>query len=296
MVFRMTRPYGLSSAHRTRRLFAGAADVRDVGGSAIEGHDDREGERAAAARPALHHEPAAHRLGEPLDQHQAEAETAKSSPDRLVRLRERTKQQPDLRRRHTDAIVDHRERQPHAVAAGARRGHAQHDVAALGELHGIVDQVLHRGAQAHRIADHVCGDGSGDMGLATEALGLRARRARGGERLRERTRIEALAPQGEAAHARASGIDHHGGQRDEMLGRFLERRDPASLALAEFGGRQEFADRDDAGERRADVVREAGERNLERARRRSAAPRFPPGLSSAVDALRHHPLPACSIA
>ena len=41
-----------------------------------------------------------------------------------------------------------------------------------------------------------------------------------------------------------------------MLGAGLDARGPAPLALAEIGARQQFAERQDAGERGADVVRE----------------------------------------
>ena len=62
-------------------------------------------------------------------------------------------------------------------------------------------------------------------------------------------------------------------QRGEMLGAGLDARGPAPLALAEIGARQQFAERQDAGERGADVVRECGERRLGRPRRRAASRR-----------------------
>src|SRR5262249_54411579 len=134
-------------------------------------------------------------------------------------------------------------------------------------------------------------EGGGEVGRAAEPLGLGARRAGRGERLCERARIETLAPQGEAVHARLGGIDHHGGQGDEVLSRLLEGGDPAPLALAQLRGREQLADRDDAGERRADVVREAGQRQLERARRARAAPPLWPGLCFTRYTLRHCPPP-----
>ena len=52
-------------------------------------------------------------------------------------------------------------------------------------------------------------------------------------------------------------IDHQRGQRRQMLGARLDAGRPAPLALAEIRARQQFAEREDAGERGADIVREA---------------------------------------
>ena len=50
-----------------------------------------------------------------------------------------------------------------------------------------------------------------------------------------------------------------------MFGAGLDGIDPAPLALVEIGRRQEIADRENAGQRRADLVRERGERRLDHA-------------------------------
>ena len=50
-----------------------------------------------------------------------------------------------------------------------------------------------------------------------------------------------------------------------MFGAGLDGIDPAPLALVEIGGRQEIADRENAGQRRADLVRKGGERRLDHA-------------------------------
>src|SRR5215470_16953534 len=48
-----------------------------------------------------------------------------------------------------------------------------------------------------------------------------------------------------------------------MLGVALERRDPAQLALVELRRGEQLAQRQDAGQRRSDVVREGGERGFD---------------------------------
>ena len=55
------------------------------------------------------------------------------------------------------------------------------------------------------------------------------------------------------------------GERGQVFGAALDRVRPFALARAEIGGRQQLGQRDDAGQRRADVVHDAGERGLDRA-------------------------------
>ena len=50
-----------------------------------------------------------------------------------------------------------------------------------------------------------------------------------------------------------------------MFGAGLDGIDPAPLALVEVGGRQQIADGENSGQRRADLVRERGERRLDHA-------------------------------
>ena len=51
-----------------------------------------------------------------------------------------------------------------------------------------------------------------------------------------------------------------------MIGAALDGGRPFAFARAEIGGRQQFGQRHDAGQRRADVVHDAGERGFHRAR------------------------------
>ena len=61
------------------------------------------------------------------------------------------------------------------------------------------------------------------------------------------------------------GIDEQCGEAGEVLGAGLDGIDPAPLALVEVGGRQQIADGENSGQRRADLVGERGERRLDHA-------------------------------
>ncbi len=56
-----------------------------------------------------------------------------------------------------------------------------------------------------------------------------------------------------------------------MLGAGLDGVDPAPLALVEVGGRKQIADGENSGQRRANLMRERGERGLDRAGGRDGA-------------------------
>ena len=67
-----------------------------------------------------------------------------------------------------------------------------------------------------------------------------------------------------------------------MFGAGLDGIDPAPLALVEVGGRQQIADGENSGQRRADLMREGGQRRLDhagRGARRALAARLPRQLS-----------------
>ena len=107
---------------------------------------------------------------------------------------------------------------------------------------------------------------------SVEPLGLGARGERSCERIGEPPRPDQLSPQHEPLGVGAGGVDDQRGQHREVLGRALDRVRPAALALAELGGGQQLAQRQDAGQRRADLMREVGERRLDGLRMRRGRP------------------------
>ncbi len=75
---------------------------------------------------------------------------------------------------------------------------------------------------------------------------------------------ERLLPQYEARGLRAHRVADHGGERGEMLGRAFDAVRPAPLALADVGGRKQFGQGEDAGQRCADVMRKRSQRRFGR--------------------------------
>ena len=144
---------------------------------------------------------------------------------------------------------------------------AQRDAALLGELHRIVDQVFQRRAQANGIADHERRQLFGNLDRGLQAL----RRRPAGQRIagvaRQRAQIEEILPHPEPGAAASRGIDEQRRKAGEMFGAGLDGIDPAPLALVEVGGRQQIADRQNSGQRRADLMRERRQRGLDHAGR-----------------------------
>ena len=149
----------------------------------------------------------------------------------------------------------------------AHRRDRQRDAARFGELHRIVDQVFQRGAQPDGIADHERRKLFGNIDRRLQAL----RRRPAGQRIagvaRQRPQIEEILPHAEPGIAASRGIDEQGRKAGEMFGAGLDGIDPAPLALVEVGGRQQIADGQNSGQRRADLVRERGQRRLDHAGR-----------------------------
>ena len=151
--------------------------------------------------------------------------------------------------------------------------HRQRDAALLGELHRIVDQVFQRGAQPDRIADHQRRKLFRNIDRRLQALGRRPAGQRIAGVARQRPQIEEILPDTNPGIAASRGIDEQGREAGEMFGARLDGIDPAPLALVEVGRRQQIADGENSGQRRADLVRECGQRRLDDAGRRQRRPR-----------------------
>ena len=246
---------------------------RRVGGRGSE----RDGEAKARALPraARDRQIATHHLGHALDEGEPEPRAAIPARDVDARLHERPEQPLDLGGRKPDAAVDDMKDELDAAASGARRLGFDLDRAALGELHRVVDQVFERGAQPHRVAGHGLGQIVGHRDLRLQAFRLRA----GGKRLRQglkqTPRPEHLFAQDETGGLGPRRIDGECRQCGQVLGAALDPERPAPLAVAKIGARQQFAERQNAGQRGTDVVRESGQRRLDRRRARRAASRCP---------------------
>ena len=142
---------------------------------------------------------------------------------------------------------------------------SQGDAALFGEFHGIVDQVLHRGAQADGIADRKRRELFGNNDRRLQALGRRAAGQRIAGIAGERAQVEEVLPHLEPGTAAARRIDEQRRKARQMFRARLDGVDPAPFALVEIGGREQIADRQNACERRADLVRKGRQRGLDHA-------------------------------
>jgi hypothetical protein len=136
----------------------------------------------------------------------------------------------------------------------------------LGELDRVVDEVLDRGAQPHRIADRNRRQVVRNLDDGDESFRLGARAQGRGHRLGEIARAECVLPQHQLAGVGPDPVDHHGRQLGEMLGRALHRRGPGALAFRQVRGCEQLTERQNAVERRANLVRETGKRHIQSAR------------------------------
>jgi hypothetical protein len=229
------------------------------------GQRHRQRECGAAAAPLRHDDVAAHRARDLFHRRQSEPGATEARGDRDIGLRKRAEQALDLGHRQPDAAVGDREADADLALCNAHRLDRQRDAARFGEFDGIVDQVLQRGAQPHGIADHRRRKFFRDFDLGVQAL----RRGPAGERIAgaagQRAQVEEILPHPGRGAAAACGIDKQGREAGEMLRARLDGIDPAPLALVEVGRRQQVADGENAGERRADLVRERGQRRLDHA-------------------------------
>ena len=160
--------------------------------------------------------------------------------------------------------------QTHAPARGCLDGGGKAYAAALGEFHRVVGQVLQRRAQPHRIADRLRRQIVRDRDFGGRGPCWPRARSSAGATASASARGEngSLRSTSPAASALAASTISVVSAR-QMLGAALDRLGPAALARAEIGGGQQFGQRHDAGQRRADVVRDAGRARL---RSRARAP------------------------
>jgi len=226
-------------------------------------HHQRKGDAAALAR--RDHDVAAHCARDLLDRGKSEACAAKARGDRDVGLRERAKQQVELFQGEPDTAVGNRKGDARLAVTAMGRGYRQPDRALFGEFDGVVDQILQGRAQPDGIADHKHRQLVGYLDRGLQALGGRPAGERIAGAAGERAQVEQVLPPANRAAA-SRGIDEQGGEARQMFGAGLDGVDPAPLALAKLGGRQQVADREDAGQRRAHLMRKGSERSLDHAR------------------------------
>ena len=187
-VARDSMPQASRCAVRMRRLVALSSTTstrlpRSDGCTPLRSRRVGPGDSAATARivkrkslPDPHlardADPPAHQLGQPLADRQTQTGAAVAARGRGVDLAERLEQAVEPVRRDADAGVADREGQ---LVKGSRvldtvRAHREHDLAPLGELHRVREQVQEDLAQARHVADDGGGSAVAEQIGQVEAL------------------------------------------------------------------------------------------------------------------------------
>ena len=99
-----------------------------------------------------------------------------------------------------------------------------------------------------------------------EILIVRARRERRADSFGKRTRRKRFVAKNKAMGLCLCRIDDDSGQGRKVVGAAFDRACPFAFARAQIGRHQQFGKRHDSGQWRADIVRDAGKRSLDRAR------------------------------
>jgi hypothetical protein len=143
------------------------------------------------------------------------------------------------------------------------RIHRQRDAPSFRELHRVVDQVFQCGAQADRVADHQRRQLVRNIDLGLQTFCRRAPRKRIAGVARQHPQIEEILPHAGRGVAALCSIDEQCRKTGEMFRTSLDGIDPAPLPLVKVGCRQETAEGQNSGERRAHLMRERRERCLD---------------------------------
>ena len=152
-----------------------------------------------------------------------------------------------------------REAEDDPVNAGLLQRDSDDDLALLGELDGVADQVDQDLAQPAGVADQRVGDIGGDPAGQLQALGVR-RSARvcsvsfHGFAQRERCRVEA-----ELAGLDLGEIEDVVDDRQQRIGRAFHQAEVLALPRRQVGVEGQLGHADDAVHRRADLVAHVGE-------------------------------------
>jgi len=137
---RISRAAGLSSTTSTAvSELLGDNPGRRARGASLKPYGEHEG--AADSRFAFQPDSATHELDQPPANGQPQPRAAVLARGRHVSLRKRLEEPGRLLLRHADARVAHRELELHLVACALKQVDVQANLAALGELDCVIDEV-----------------------------------------------------------------------------------------------------------------------------------------------------------
>ncbi len=215
---------------------------------------DGENEGAAHAGLALQPDLAAHQLHQAPADGQPETGAAVFAGGGHVRLGERLEQLAGLLLGHADAGVAHGELQLHLVAGLFEQFDLEPDLALLGELHRVVDQVGEDLAEAERVAAQVLGDRGRHVGEELQAFLVGLLRGQRGDRADHFVELEI-----DGLHVELAGLDLREIQdvvddAEQRGAGVVDLADVVALLRVERGFEREVGQADDGVHRRADLV------------------------------------------
>ncbi|MCY1349030.1 hypothetical protein D9M69_352000 [compost metagenome] len=225
-------------------------------------------ELAALAKPAVHPDAAAHRLGQALADRQAEPGAAVLAGDRAVGLLEGLEQPALLFGTEADAGVAHAEIQPHLRAVALLDAHRHLDLATLGEFQrvvGVVDQDL---AEPQRVAEQPRRHLRVDVEQQGQALGRGLVADQPDQVLQHLVEIEGDAFEAQLAGLDLGEVEDVVEQTEQVLAGQLDLVQVTALARIEIAVEDQVGHADDGVHRRADLVADVGQEIALQLRRR----------------------------
>src|SRR5262249_200476 len=139
------------------------------------------------------------------------------------------------------------------------------DGSGMREFQGIVGEIFQRRTQAQDVTRHHGGKVAGNSCFSFYVLVVGAGRKRGTDGFGESARREPLVTRDETFGPRSSAVDDQGRKGSHVISPAFDRIGPLALARAQVTGGQQFGQRDEPGEWRTNVVRDARESIFDRA-------------------------------
>ncbi len=244
-------------AHQQRTCAVQIAALADVAVGLKEGH--AEPEERAAPQFRLHADLAAHEVDQALADHQAETGTAVDARGRGIGLGEGLEQAFGRGRGDAHAGVLHLEQHLAVRARLAALGHAHADVALLGELDGVADQIGQDLAQAHGIAAHGHAHRRIDLHRQRQSLVLRRLLHQAAHRIEHLAQIETDGLQFQLVRLDLGVVEDVVDDAQQLACRAVGCHHVVALVGTERRPQHDVQQGDDAVERRADLMAHGGQ-------------------------------------
>jgi len=201
----------------------------------------------------------AHQGDDALADDQAKASAAVHPGGRGIGLRERGEQLRETFRRDADAGIDDLEAQRMRGAVLAVLLDAQGDATAFGELDGVAEQIGQHLSQSRRVTAHREADVGVDFQMQQQAFGLGLLGQQPDHRFGQLAQVEGRGFQFNLVGLELGVVEDVVDDAQHLLGRAVGGAQQVGLLGGQAGGEQHVDHRQDAVERRADLVAHRGE-------------------------------------